>query len=936
MPPLNGLFAAAFCATTLSATSVLAEVNLSQYRTEYRAGARYLVVEALDDDLIHFEVAASGQPNLNEPLYTTPMVAKTDYAGPSSYATFQSGIETAALRVTVDIKLCVTVYDKQQQRDLHTICPTNLEAAWKGLRVDSPGSINAYGLGQYFSEENPDGDWIGRVWDPLSDGYGSRLRGFAGGANNYSMFPILYALGAGTQGYALFVDQIYKQMWDFRGSPWQIGMWGDQIRWYVLSGPDLPDLRRDYMELTGKAPVPPKRSFGLWVSEFGFSNWDEVKAELADLRAKHFPLDGFAMDLQWFGGTFGDPDHSRMGSLTWDDRNFPDYRREIARLAADGVNLMLIEEPYIADTVSEYQMLGSRGFLAKDCAGCGPTYLNDNPWWGRGGMVDFTNPAGSDYWHDLRRQALIDMGITDHWADLGEPEQFNAHAWYYGFPALGKHGHGDIHNIYGFKWMASIQRGYVRHQVAKRPFLLSRTGTSGIQRFGAGIWSGDIGTNWGNLKSQMNVQMHMSMSGIDYYGSDTGGFQPQAINDNSERLYTQWFAASAALDVPVRPHAWNLDKRRSTSPSKRGDMQSNRAALRLRYALSPYYYALAHVAHRTGDPVFPPLVHYFQSDVNVRSLGSEKLIGRDLLVALVADAPATTRDVYLPAGRWFDFHSLETYDSRGQTYRDLPLFNAGVFRLPLFARAGAIIPMAVIDEQTKNIRGQRTDGQTNTDLLVKVFASEQASSFELTEDDGDSVAYLTGRLARTQLSQQQRGQQIQVTIGATAGAYDGMPTTRRYQLDLAVDAAEAVSATLNGTPVSFVNSAPGRVRIATPPLAATEVKEFLVALRAVPARVPSALFVCEHGETDPGVSVYAVGSSAALGLWDVSRGQAMTPGPYPTWTVQLPNLPPQAVIEWKCIKRRETGGPAVSWQPGANNVLRTGASGYAGVSRGAF
>lgn len=919
-------------ATFLAFFSTLAWAGQKDGRRQvFQTGGHYLVVEALRDDLLHFEVG-TGVGDPNQPIYTTPMVAKTDYTGPTRFVVTGQNIETATLRATVDDRLCVTVYDLTRQSHVQTVCPEQLDQPWKNLVVQSPATRNVYGLGQYFAEERADGDWLGRVWDPLADGYGARLRGFAGGANGYSMFPIMYALADGNAAYAMFVDQIYKQMWDFRQSPWRIGMWGDQIRWFYLQGQDLPALRRSYMELTGRPPVPPKRSFGLWVSEFGFRNWGEVKASLVDLRQNHFPVEGFALDLQWFGGTFGDPDHSRMGSLRWDEQNFPNPREEIAQFAADGVNLMLIEEPFISKTLDEHQSLEDHQALAKACATCGPTYLNYNPWWGRGGMVDFTSPAAGDYWHDYRRKALVDMGIHDHWADLGEPEQYDASSWYYGFPELGKHGHADIHNIYGFRWMQSIWRGYQRHHEGQRPFLLSRTGTSGIQRFGVGMWSGDTGTNWANLRSQMNVQMHMSLSGIDYYGSDVGGFQRSrgGIEGGGERLYTQWFASSAALDVPVRPHAWNLDKARSTAPSARGDLVANRENLRLRYRLTPYYYSLAHEAQATGEPVFPPLVYRYQSDANVREIGNEKLIGRDLLVTTVADPVASTQAVYLPAGGWIDFHTGEWIVSRGMVVRDRPLYGDGYFRLPLFARAGAILPMTEIQDQTKNNR------RAADQLTVRVYASEQATAFDLKEDDGETFGYDAGEVATTRIRQQQLKATLLVDIAAQTGSYRGMPPHRAVKLELFAKDSQAKAVQANGENVPFTNSAQGSILVNLGQRAAnTSVRVEVTLAPRVPAH-PSGVLACLGGQTTKGTAVYAVGNIPALGGWQPTAALRLDPAAYPTWTTLIENLPADQVVEWKCIRRSQSGKGEVVWQQGANNRLETTASGYAGASSGSF
>src|SRR5262249_11508538 len=151
---------------------------------------------------------------------------------------------------------------------LSTICPRNLNESWKGLSIDKKSMKNAYGLGNYFQDpKTADGDWVGRVWQDVVNGHGNFRRSFNGAAPSTSQFPVLYALGSGKNGYALFLDQAYKLRWDFTRNWWTVDMWGDQIRWYVIAGEDLPELRRSYMDLVGRPEVPPKRMFGLWISK---------------------------------------------------------------------------------------------------------------------------------------------------------------------------------------------------------------------------------------------------------------------------------------------------------------------------------------------------------------------------------------------------------------------------------------------------------------------------------------------------------------------------------------------------------------------------------------------------------------------------------------------------------------------------------------------
>src|SRR6185437_13434356 len=157
--------------------------------------------------------------------------------------------------------------------------------------------------------------------------------------------------------------------------------------------------------------------------------------------------------------------------------------------------------------------------------------------------------------------------------------------------------------------------------------------------------------------------------------------------------------------------------------------------------LAPYYYSLAYRAFQSGEPLVPPLVYYYQTDPNVRLIADEKMIGRDLLAGTFAhlgnyDGKSVTDSIYLPAGDWVDYHTLVNYRSKGQVFSNIALKDDGVFRLPLFARAGAILPKARVDDETMNILGQRLDGSRNDDLVVEVFSSSDASSFTLFEDDG--------------------------------------------------------------------------------------------------------------------------------------------------------------------------------------------------------
>lgn len=760
---------------------------------KYETGSAYLLVEFLDDDLVHFESGVGSGPGDGAAIYTTPMVAKTDYAGPTEFSDDGQGtLTTAELQVIVDGQtLCSTVIDLVREVEVTAVCPQDLDQRKKVLAIDPQSMQAIYGLGEEFrTPGEPNGDWLGSRRTPGI--VGNEMEGYSGGAVGNAQFPVLYALGDGFDNYALFVDVVYKQEWDFTGAPWTMTTAADLLRWYVLTGPDLPDLRADYLELTGRPPVPPKALFGLWVSEYGYDDWAELDDKRQTLDENGFPQDGFVLDLQWFGGIQAP---SQMGSLSWDLANFPDPAAKIAQLAEEeGLGLVLIEESYVDQGLSNFGRMASQSYLVKSCATCGPA-LMPPAWWGTGGMVDWTNEAGAAFWHDTIRQPLIDMGILGHWTDLGEPEMFAPNSWYAGLPGLELHDQQANHNLYNLKWAESIWLGYERNEVMQRPVILSRSGTSGIQRYGVAMWSADIGSNFDSLAAQMNAQMHMALSGVDYFGSDVAGFHRGNIGGTDlDELYTVWLANSALLDVPVRPHTENLCNCKETAPDRVGDLASNLANVRLRYSLSPYLYSLAHRAYLAGEPVVPPLVFYFQDDANTRQLGDHKLLGADLLVRTVTEPGISTVSVYLPAGQWVDFYSGAWIDSAGGWLENVPVVDGGLFRLPLFLRAGAIVPRLAVDEQTMNLAGLRRDGSVRDELIVQIVPAPEATNFTLYEDDGRSTAYQSGAVRTTELSQQWVGTDINIAIEAASGEYEGAVTERNNVIQVA----------LNGEPIRDV------------------------------------------------------------------------------------------------------------------------------------
>ena len=313
------------------------------------------------------------------------------------------------------------------------------------------------------------------------------------------------------------------------------------------------------------------------------------------------------------------------------------------------------------------------------------------------------------------------------------------------------------------------------------------------------MWSGDIGSNLDSLAAHLQVQGQMSLSGVDYFGSDIGGFYRSGAVGGIDNIYTPWLAAGSLLDVPVRPHTNNLCNCQETAPDRVGDVASNLASIRLRYSLSPYLYSLAHRAYLYGEPLFPPLVYAYQQDEQVRKLGAEKMIGQQLLAATSTALFQEYLDVYLPDGKWVNFYTHEWYNSKGEVLEKVPLMVDGVYRLPLYLRAGAILPLMYVDDQTMNINGLRKDGSRRDEQIVRVVADEEPSSFTFFEDDGKTIAYQNGAVRTTEIQQQQSGNQVTVLIKAAQGTFAGALDERDNWVQLIVEeAAKPAGVTLTG------------------------------------------------------------------------------------------------------------------------------------------
>jgi alpha-glucosidase len=866
------------------------------------------------------------------------------------------------------------------------------------LHVEVASGVQAWGLGQCFGPPSARVDWVGRrrsVDDANVNGqyrpYGHGTQGYEGGTEGYLQIPVLMVSG-GPQPFALVLDYVFRIEADFRTNPWAFELGTDvsghptfPVRVYVVTGRTSLDVRSRVMDLLGRPPVPPRKALGLWVSEYGFETWQDVDHVIGGLRGGAFPFDGIVLDLFWFGGIAQQGvDHSEVGRLGWDitddpgvnDPYFPDPQGHLKDYADRNIGFALIEESYVNLTTGTYGEL--RAAVPNAYVHVGPTELRfTDVWFGADAtMIDWSVPEAGAWVHAHRRKPfMVDYGVRVHWTDLGEPEFFSAFARYAGHDLDGdgslRTGHADIANVYNLFWHRSIDAGYDLDPVDadKRRLLLTRAATAGMQRYGAAVWSGDTSSRMPVLVSQLHNQAHLSCSGIDYYGSDVGGFHRKDTDPlYLDELYTQWFANSAWFDVPLRPHVNNYDfytertddkpdgpNRHRVGPYEVGHRPSNLANLRTRYALIPYYYSLAHQGARLGTPLAPPPGTIYPDDA-LFGIAHQKLVGLDLMVAVVAGHGEYARRVYLPAGRWYDFWSGAAVDSTGDWVTFVPEYSGGVFRLPVFARAGAVLPMMHVDDGTQDSGGHRADGTRDEDLILRVYDGGAAGGrFTVFEDDGEHRSVAPREI---DVVQRREGGEIVVEVAAS-GPVAGLADVRPLRIELVgTDTVSGVTVGGTGLPELPLTSLPLRtepgwiadpdrrtVHACVPDADVGQAYTFRFAIAGPLPVTSSVLLAADHADTTWGEDVYARFVTPVQTVHGPLTEVRLDPSvtyPYlypppaghpsgPLWTLLLDHLLPGQEVRFTLEKRRD--GDVVHANP--REVFRdVGPGGYAGEIRG--
>ncbi|MFD8867364.1 glycoside hydrolase family 31 protein [Streptomyces sp. NPDC059590] len=460
----------------------------------------------------------------------------------------------------------------------------------------------------------------------------------------------------------------------------RIRMEGGPLRYWVIVGTPARALQ-GWAALTGAPAVPPSWALGHHHARWGFGGQEEVRRVVAGYRERELPLSALHLDIDHLAG-------HRV--FTVDAGRYPDLPGLAAELREGGTRLVSIVDPAVKAEpgTAAYDSGSAEEVFVRDARG---HEVRGVVWPGEAVFPDFTDPRVRKWWGGLYAERLA-QGFSGVWHDMNEPVSFAA----FGDPTLprsarhaleGRGGdHREAHNVYGLAMARAGYEGLLELRPEERPFLFSRSGWAGLQRYG-GSWSGDVATGWPGLRASLSLVLGLGLSGVPYSGPDVGGF----TGSPSPELYLRWFQLASYLPL-FRTHSAIWAGRREPWEFGESVLTHAAAALHERQRLLPYFVTLAHEARRTGAPYARPVWWRWPKDRALRDCEDAFLLGDALLVAPVLEEGAERRAVRLPRGHWYDTATGRAYEGPGQVVLDAPLS-----RVPVLARAGAVVPVAGAD-----------------------------------------------------------------------------------------------------------------------------------------------------------------------------------------------------------------------------------------------
>ncbi len=685
-----------------------------------------LHIVVLADDVLRLHVQRPGEP-LDAFSYA---VARCDEQWPA--APFSVRLEPAALVIETAAVVCrvsrddsrIAVHDRHSGRE---VMRSAWGPGWHGDDVACSFQLadeeRVYGLGEKAFGMNRRGR-VYQMWNDDPSG------AYAPGKDPLYLGIPFYLGVRGPHACGVFFDNAHRGAVDAGCSVTDrltMRACGGPMRWYLLAGPTATDVLRRFTELTGRMRLPP-----LWVLGYHQSRWSYTPAQrvlqvAAEFRRRRVPCDAIHLDIDYMDG---------YRCFTWHPQRFPDPPGLVGALHEQGFKLVTIIDPGIK-TDRSYKAFGDGLDNGVYCTLADGSLYRGPVWPGDCCFPDFSR-ASSRAWWGKQCQALTDVGVDGLWNDMNEPTVFGPTSST--LPDCVRHDgdghpttHGAVHNVYGLLMARASAEGLEAHRPDRRTFVVTRSGWAGLQRY-AMNWMGDNTSTWEHLRLTVPMIANLGLSGLAFTGPDTGGF----AGDCEPELLTRWLQLGVFTPF-LRNHSamGTADQ----EPWAHGEPYEsiNRQSIELRYHLLPYIYTAFRQCSASGMPMLRPLFLMWPHDLQAAAVDDQFMFGDALLVAPVLEPGARQRDVYLPSGAWYDWWSGRRLAGGRTVGVDAPLD-----RLPIFARAGAIVPAWPVMQHT---------GERSIDVLTLYVWVGDGESV-LYEDDGASTAYRQGAMRITHLRQQ--------------------------------------------------------------------------------------------------------------------------------------------------------------------------------------
>lgn len=548
-----------------------------------------------------------------------------------------------------------------------------------------------------------------------------------------------------------------------------------QLDYYFMAGEDMDDVISGYRTLTGKSPVMPKWAMGFWQSREKYNTQDEMLGALKGFRDRKIPLDNIVLDWNHW------PENA-WGSHEFDKPRFPDPKAMVDSIHAMHGRMMISVWPKFYVTTEHFKEFDENGWMyqqsvrdsLKDWVGPGYHY----------GFYDAYDPDARKLFWKQMYEHYYPLGI-DAWMDASEPNVRDCTDLEYrkalcGPTALGSS--TEFFNAYALMNAEAIYDGQRGVDNNKRVFLLTRSGFAGLQRYSTATWSGDIGTRWEDMKAQISAGLNFAMSGIPYWTMDIGGFcvenryvagQKQWNATKTENAdYKEWRELNArwyqfGAFVPLyRAHGqypfreiWEI------APEGHPAYQSVVYYTKLRYNMMPYIYSLAGMTWFNDYTIMRPLVMDFTADTQVNNIGDQYMFGPSFMVSPVYRYGDRSREIYFPqAEGWYDF-----YSGKFQPGGERKVIEAPYERIPLYVRAGAIVPFG--DDI------QYTDEKPADHIRLYIYQGADGK-FTLYEDEGVNYNYEQGMYAMIPMKYDEATKTL--VIGERQGEFPGMLKERTF------------------------------------------------------------------------------------------------------------------------------------------------------------